>query len=240
MGLLLPRRQAQAKAILTVDKWFDVANSRTRYDARLERCGYGASPEAMAAQDAALQDMEQLIKGTRKATLKRPGGRVSLLPFQRGMLRSIGSLRGLHADLKQSVTGFEYVMTSHLNQDCLENVFSQLRGMGGQNQHPDAVETRSRLRILLMAPSPLVAASSSGRAVQLEANGEFLTTETGLENLTNSAFDGLDFQVGLVSVEECKTVSYLMRSKRCFQCYFLSTDGVNAFVVYSKISCKMS
>ena len=156
------------------------------------------------------------------------------------MLRSNGSPLCPHADLKEMATGFEYLMTSQLSQDCLENVFSQLRGMGGQNQHPDAVETRSRLRILLMAPSPLVAASSSGRAVQLEANGEFLTTETGLENLTNSAFDGLDFQVGLVSVEECKTVSYLMRSKRCFQCYFLSTDGVNAFVVYSKISCKMS
>ncbi|KAF0289256.1 Transposable element P transposase [Amphibalanus amphitrite] len=195
MEMLLPRRQLQSEAILTVDKWFDTMNSRTRFDPRLERCGYGASPEAAAAQEAALRNMERLIRNTRKATPGHPGGRRSLLPFQRGILRSTASLRGLFADLRESTPELNYIMTSHVNQDCLENVFSQLRGMGGQNQHPDAVETRSRLRILLMAPSPLVAVSSRARAVQLEADEAFLTTETSLENLTNLAFRGLDFQV---------------------------------------------
>ena len=47
-----------------------------------------------------------------------------------------------------------------------------------------------------MAPSPLVAASSRGLAVQPEDDGAFLTTEASLENLTNNAFEGLDIQVG--------------------------------------------
>ena len=195
MGLLLPRRQGQSETILTVDKWFDALNSRIPFDARIERCGFGVSSEAMTAQEAALRNMERLIKGTRKATLRHPGGRACLLPFQRGMLRTIESPRGLYADLKASMANFKYLMKTHLNQDCLENVFSQLRGMGGQNQHPDAVEARARLRILLMAPSPLVAANSSGRAVRLEAEEAFLTTES-IDNLTNSAFKGLDFQAG--------------------------------------------
>ena len=196
MALLLPRRQLQSEAILIVDKWFDVMNSRTRFDPRLERCGYGASPEASVAQEAALQDMERLAKTVRKATPGHPGGRGSLLPFQRGILRTSASLRGLLADLRELTPELQFVITSRLNQDCLENVFSQLREQpGGQNQHPDAVETRSRLRILLMSPSPLVAMDSRSRAVQLEADEAFLTIETSLENLTNLAFRDLDFQV---------------------------------------------
>lgn len=206
MGLLLPQRQAQAEAILTVDKWFDVANSRSRYDARLERCGYGASTKAKAAQDAALQKMETLVRVTRKSTLRDPCGKKILLPFQYGVLRNIASLRGLYADLRETVPGLEYLLTSNLNQDCSENAFSQLRGMAGQNQRPNAVETRSRLRILLMAPSPLVAASCRGRAVQLETHEEFLTTETSLDNMTNNAFEGLDFPVSATRCIELRRV----------------------------------
>ena len=96
MGLLLPRRQTQSKAILTIDKWY-VADSNRPFKYRLERCAYGASTEAITAQQAALRDMESLIKVARKSTLKQPNGRTSLLPFQHGILRGIRSLRGLHA-----------------------------------------------------------------------------------------------------------------------------------------------
>ena len=103
-------------------------------------------------------------------------------------------------------------MTCRVNQDCLENTFSQLRGMGGQNQCPDAVEARYRLRIMLMAPSPLVAARSRGRAVQLEcdsesgaAPAEFMTTEV----LTNEAFEGLDIQASSHIYQFFKVINFL-------------------------------
>ena len=64
---------------------------------------------------------------------------------------------------------------------------------------PDAVEARSRLRIMLMAPSPLVATSSNGRAVRLEADTALFSTGQRLEpdNLSNEALEDLQIQVSL-------------------------------------------
>lgn len=194
MGRELPRRQGQAEAILEVDRWFDVMNSRSKFDARLERCAFGATSDALSAQEAALDNMERLVAGTRKFSMKNSAGRDSLLPFQHGILRSIRSLRGLFSELKETLPEFKYLLAVKLCQDCLENAFSQIRGMGGQNQHPDAVEVRCRLRFLLMAASTLIAADSRGRAVQMEEDQQFLTTDAP-ENLTNIAFSGLNFEV---------------------------------------------
>lgn len=52
---------------------------------------------------------------------------------------------GLYDDLKNS--GFEYMMTSRLNQDCLENYFSQIRSLGGHNCNPTAYEFHSSFKI---------------------------------------------------------------------------------------------
>ena len=180
-----------------VDKWFDTMNSRSPYDAKLERCGFGISTEATAAQESALDRMDRLITQARKVSPKQPLGRTSLLPFQHGILRSSASLRGLYRDLQSVNPDLKYVMTSHLNQDCLENTFSQLRGMCGANTTPDAVEARVRLRILLMAPSPLQAVNS-GRAVQLETDADFLSTGQQLQQpsyLSNATVEGLNVQV---------------------------------------------
>nr|CAH7712823.1 unnamed protein product [Callosobruchus chinensis] len=42
--------------------------------------------------------------------------------------------------------GVKYILTSRLNQDVLENVFSYIRGTGGANDHPSPLEFRYRLR----------------------------------------------------------------------------------------------
>ena len=184
-------------------------NSRAPTNARLERCGYGANATAAAAQEAALENMEWLADGARKFTKKQPDGREGHLPCQKGILRNIASLRGLSQAVREAVPSVKYILTSRVNQDCLENTFSQLRGMGGQNQCPDAVEVRHRLRIMLMAPSPLVAANSRGLAVQLErdceddasaAPSEFVTAQV----LTNKAFQELDIQASVLFPLMCK------------------------------------
>ena len=198
MTKCLPHYRRQADAIRAFDAWFDVMNSRSPHDVKQERCAYGLNQEVKSAQDAALMEMEKLIGAARKVTPKHPDGRSTRLPFQRGILRSIASLRGLYTDLASSMPDFRYLMTSRLNKDCLENTFSQLRGMCGQNATPDAVEVRSRLRIMLMAPSPLVATKSSGRAVLLEPDSAFMSTGHRLkmpDNLSNEALEGLHTQV---------------------------------------------
>ena len=197
MAEYLPARALQADVIRTVDAWFDVMNSRSPTDAKKERCAYGINDATKAIQDAALEKMEALMRVARKRTPKHPDGIRRPLPCQVGALRSIASLRGLYAELRGRLPQFRYLMTSRVNQDCLENTFSQLRGMCGQNQMPDAVETRSRLRIMLMAPSPLVATSGSGRAVRLETDTAYVSTGQRLQsdNLSNEALEGLQIQV---------------------------------------------
>lgn len=73
---------------------------------------------------------------------------------------------------------------------------------------PNAAEARVRLRILLLAPSPLVAADCRGRAVELEETSEFLTTERtdpAMENLSNVAFQGLDIRVSYLKNVHART-----------------------------------
>ncbi|KAF0314365.1 Transposable element P transposase [Amphibalanus amphitrite] len=169
------QKDAVARVIRIIDRWFDVLNSRCVSDPKLERCGFGMSDAARAAQDAALSDMDHLASSARKAgTRRRPGSTSALLPFQRGILRSSASLRGLYADLTSAYPDqLRYILTARLNQDCLENTFSQLRSMCGPNTHPDAVE----------------------RAVEVEAGPDFLSTGAAVthsDTVSGSALDGLD------------------------------------------------
>ena len=69
-------------------------------------------------------------------------------PFQKGILVSIKSTLDLYKEVKGE--GLEYLLTSRLNQDALENFFSQIRGMGGSNTHPSSVEFINRLRKLCL------------------------------------------------------------------------------------------
>ncbi|KAF0296060.1 Transposable element P transposase [Amphibalanus amphitrite] len=194
----LPGREVQAQAVSVVDRWFDTVNSRVPFADKFERSAYGVSAEAKAALDAALDDMDNLARDARKVTRKQPLGRAGLLPFQRGILRTTASLRGLYEDLQQQAQPeVRYLTTAHLNQDCVENCFAQLRSLCGSNTSPDAVEAHARLKILLMAPSTLVAASS-GRPVELEPSSSFLSTGHPLprdDYVGQLVLDGLDVQL---------------------------------------------
>ena len=57
------------------------------------------------------------------------GGKLkkSKQPWQIGIQCSIKSTRALHTELVQNGP-FKYLLTSRLNQDCLENFFSRIRG----------------------------------------------------------------------------------------------------------------
>ncbi|CAL1267708.1 unnamed protein product [Larinioides sclopetarius] len=55
---------------------------------------------------------------------------------------TIASLYGLYEDLMP--------LTSRLNQDCLENFFSQIRGIGHFYDHPLPSEVKKRIQLLLL------------------------------------------------------------------------------------------
>ena len=54
----------------------------------------------------------------------------AVLPFQHGILCGIKSLRSLLDEIENE--GWEYILTARLNQDVVENFFSQIRGLGGK------------------------------------------------------------------------------------------------------------
>ena len=77
-------------------------------------------------------------------------GNKSLLPFQKGFMMSIAALKGLYSQL-QNHYGVKNILTARLNQDCLENLFSQIRGLGRRYDHPTPTSVKHRFRLLLIA-----------------------------------------------------------------------------------------
>ena len=79
------------------------------------------------------------------------------LPCIRGWIISIKSLLSLWTELNTK-HGFSHLFTSQLNQDCAENLFSIIRGKGGNRDNPDAREFRAAYRQVLfdqmLMPSP--------------------------------------------------------------------------------------
>ena len=138
----------QSDAILTVNAWFDTMNSRVKFNSIPERCGFGIK---LDQQQKALNDMENLIHKMDFCSFKkRKRGRLSI-PFQRGILVSIKSTRALWREIQP--TG-NYLLTCKLNSDPVENYFSNIRGMSGDQTHPGPATYVYRAKILLLKKNP--------------------------------------------------------------------------------------
>ena len=92
-------------------------------------------------------------------------GRKGLLPFQKGILLSISSMKGLFEEMQTS--GGNFILTSHCNSDPCENTFSCLRGLGAANNHPGPVDTMNRIRLLIVSNDAKLVVEKS--AVQIES-----------------------------------------------------------------------
>ena len=64
-----------------------------------------------------------------------PVGKASTLPCLKGWKLYINSLLGLWEDVHISYR-LQFLLTNRLNQDCLENYFSLVRGRGGHLDNP--------------------------------------------------------------------------------------------------------
>lgn len=122
-----------------LNDWFDVLNSRKMYGTHKGLHAFGIELEH---QNRILREMDQFIKEMRVGTHK------SMLPFQRGISLACNSLPSLFNYLQDTFghNQVKYLMTYRLNQDVLENTFSYIRRMGGNNDHPNALGFQHRLR----------------------------------------------------------------------------------------------
>lgn len=134
-----PGENETSDFISVIDGCFDIFNSRVPVGDKSERCAFGLRPES---QMVTLSQAKHYIEEMR--VVNRP----NLLPFQKGWLVSIESLLGLHEFLKQNE--IKYILTSRVNQDSLENLFSQIRGLGKFYDHPLPIDFKYRLRHILL------------------------------------------------------------------------------------------
>ena len=93
-----------------------------------------------------LNSMEELVSKMYFVTEK---GNLSQKPFQKGITVAIKSVKDLYMEMKQE--GWKYVITRRVNQDALENGFSTVRYVGGDNNHPTAANVCERIRLLCVS-----------------------------------------------------------------------------------------
>lgn len=132
--------------IEVIDQWFDLLNTyRINRFSIPSKSAYGLQLEK---QNALLLKVDELFK-TMKCC-----GKESLQIFQKGVLMTNASLRGLFGDLQQYLPNVKYLLTHRLNQDSLENFFSQLRVRGGFSDHPSPLEAIYRMRMIILGHNP--------------------------------------------------------------------------------------
>ncbi len=145
-----PDDDKKAAFIDLINSAFDVLNSRFKEGQKQWDFGLGWSKygRTLADQSAILQEARAVIQGMRILVVNKTGEKVpkkSILPFQKGWVVAITSTLDLHQRYRANYNA-HYLLTSRLNQDCLENLFSRIRGMAGGNTHPGTVEFKNRLR----------------------------------------------------------------------------------------------
>ena len=70
------------------------------------------------------------------------------LPCIQGWKMNINALLGLWHYLK-SEKNFKFILTNRLNQDCVEDLFSILRGRGGHRDNPDTQQLRGAFKFVV-------------------------------------------------------------------------------------------
>ena len=143
--------KAKHKAVKLFNDWFDVMNAKSRNDKNpLSR---GMSPDANATNQLKILDKMEafLLRFHVMDTAEKNYRPKAKQPWQYGMMCSIKSTKALYQQLVvETGSPFRFLLTAKLNQDCLENLFSRLRALGGDNVHPTPIEALRRMRILLL------------------------------------------------------------------------------------------
>ena len=124
LGRLPQDAMAMVQFMERFDKLFNAFNSSSQTSPHPMR---SAIKEA-SPHHAFLADMLEWLQ-----SVSTKGTRA--LPSMRGWRMAIRALQLLWNDLHDT-HGLDYMLTNRLNQDCLENQFSVLRGKGGHGDNP--------------------------------------------------------------------------------------------------------
>ena len=181
-------RLAKSYAIKLFNDWFDVMNSRSVSDfTNRLKTPMGRSQEVLADQMDVLNRMEEFLS---KFKVKSSGSQ----RWEIGILTSIKSTKMLLKELV--IEGpFDYLLTTRLNQDCLENFFSRLRAIGGDNDHPGPVRAFKRIKTLLVSKQAELIVKKPAVEMEEDYCDPDETEDVSLDvsfDLSKAKFHGLD------------------------------------------------
>lgn len=119
---------------------FDLFNSYGRHEPG-KQLEYDGSEEQLKQLDEFFRVVDAWVFLDRQ-------GKQSRLPCQEGWLLNISALKMMFSELK--CEDFRYLITTRLNQDSLESIFSSIRRTHGFNPRPNPVQFMSAVKKIVM------------------------------------------------------------------------------------------
>ena len=144
-GVFPESSMATANFVSTFNDLFDVFNSSGHNGSASATYRYPISPSTTHHEflRKTLVWLKELEYGNDKISAQN-------LPCIRGWIGNINALFMLVDDVTENVPGVKYLITDRLNQDCIENLFSVLRGKNIHSTNPDAQQFRNALRQVMV------------------------------------------------------------------------------------------
>lgn len=164
-----------ANFIDLLDKGFDCLNSKFQFDKNPFRCAISSKSESVKQTLISIQNILKKIFKIGKGG----NGQVKRPPCFDGFVWSINSILMLYEE--ELKNGTEFLLTSRLNQDPLENFFSVIRQKGGFNLNPTARAFRTSFRSCTI--NNLVKPPSSSNC-ELDFDSTLYINEPRVDNLS--------------------------------------------------------
>ncbi len=144
----IPSENIAANFILLINNLFDLFNSSSESNTITHfKMGFSGSADQINLLNVALSEITNLrVASFSKDNIMKK--KISLLPFQIGMMQSINALHQLFNYVNINFE-IRYILTYKVTQDTLENFFSQIRSIGHSYDHPPPLEFIYRFRILI-------------------------------------------------------------------------------------------
>ena len=150
-----------AEFVKLIDGLFDIFNSRNRLDIKILR-----RPISDRSNSSHWPHLEKCMAQLK--ALNVVGSRS--LPCISGWMMTINALKMLWSMLKGDYQ-FQFLCTSRLNQDALENLFSIIRGKGGHRDNPDPVHFQAAFKQVVVQNMFVPAPSANCKE---DDDGQFL------------------------------------------------------------------
>jgi hypothetical protein len=142
--MLFPEKTAEADFFTRMNDFSDLMNVRTKFvNNSIYQSPFGTQYEEQTKfLNETFEYISNMTVGNRK--------KGTYAPFQKGLLIAIKSLQGIFSDLTDAPTHCQYLITTHLNQDFVENSFSVIRGIGHFNLNPNPVDLKYRIKKMIV------------------------------------------------------------------------------------------